>query len=207
MARPRFALRLAGALPALALFACAHKVPPVTSLDGRVCVEHPELLGSRPLEIEKPATVEVDGQTPCLEPPGAAPAAYLVFKLPETAEPGILTVSSRRVGETLFAPRLMLLDGDGNVTREQPLRSFMFRGSALADKVRLHPGERYLVVASDPAAVGKQESRIVSSTNTSAAVAGPVIFTMTTGNEAHDAFTYAHNGSVTVAVRPLPKAE
>jgi hypothetical protein len=76
----------AGALAAvLLLAACATKpsVPPITSLDGRLCGERPDLAAARPLLLaDKPVTVALDGASPCWRPPGGPASTIAVFQLP-----------------------------------------------------------------------------------------------------------------------------
>jgi hypothetical protein len=96
----------------------------------------------------------------------------------------------------------MLLDPAGQVTREVTLETFLFRGLSLTANLRSHPGERYLIVASEPGAVGRQDARIVSTARATSS-SGIVV---TYGNDVNDRYTYAYNGSVTVAIRPLPTA-
>jgi hypothetical protein len=199
---------LAGALLVAGCAATKPSMPPITSLDGRLCGEHPDLAAARPLLLaSKPVTVMLDGASPCWQPSGGAASIIAAFRLPDVAEPYLLTVASEPVGETMFSPRLILLDKQGKPVRERPRDMFMFHGPALTTGVRVQPGERFLIVASDPASVGQRNSRIIGSVQHSTTVAGPVIFSVYTGSEAAQNVIYAHNGSVTVTVEPMPKAQ
>ena len=199
---------LAAALLLAACAATTPSVPPITSLEGRSCGEHPDLAAARPLLLTgKPATATLDGASPCWRPPGGPASTVAVFRLPDAAEPYLLTVASEPVGETLFSPRLLLLDEQGNPVRERRRDTFLFHGPALKTGLRVQPGERFLIVASDPDSVGRRNSRIVGNVQQTTTVAGPVIFNLYTGSEANHDVTYAHNGSVTVAVEPMPKAQ
>jgi hypothetical protein len=207
--------RLAPAVPLLgALFfsACATPpepfVPPELSLDGYACAARPELAGAPlvPFEAGKNVTADI-GVGACLEPKGSARSSYVVFQLPEVAEPYLVRVTSMPLGETILSPRLLLLDVDGNLLRERARETFLFQGAALYTSLRAHPEERYLVIASDPATVGQEMTHISGSVQQNIASAGLVTFIYYTGNDQKRALIYAHNGRVIVSAQPLPKAE
>jgi hypothetical protein len=135
---------LAGLTGALLLAACAAttpSVPPITSIEGRICGERPDLAAARPLLLtDKPVTVTLDGASPCWRPPGGPASTVAVFRLPDAAEPYLLTVASEPVGETLFSPRLVLLDGQGSPLRERQRDAFLFHGAALKTGLGCSPG-------------------------------------------------------------------
>ncbi len=206
------ALKALGSLPLLALSACvmAETPPPVLVLDvgdGKICVEAPELVGARELAIanNKPVTVNVDADTPCLESSGGERSAYAVFGLPTSMEEYLVSVTSVPQGQTLLSPRVMILDDTGKIMREVPNDSFTFRGLGLAVALRMRTGERYLVVASDPKSIGQEVSRISSATMSTLAPVGYAYVPINTGSETEISHVYAHNGSITVAATPMPK--
>jgi hypothetical protein len=205
----RLAWLLPAFLPALVLAACAesHGPPPVTSLAERECASAPDLSGARPLLLDpdKKQTVDLDAATACWQTSEDTRSAYLVFQLPDSATPYLVDVTSAPRGNTLFSPRLILLDDEGKVARELRRDAFMFHGASLYTGIRSHAGEHYLVVASDPGSVGQQVSQISGNTHASMIMAGTVMFNSYAGSEARNVFTYAHNGAVTVSARPLPK--
>jgi hypothetical protein len=108
----------------------------------------------------------------------------------------------------MFSPRVLLLDGAGAVLREVPRDAFMFHGPNLYLGLRARPDGRYLVVASDPASVGGQETHIATQTQSSGgATTGGGYFVMNFGREKTRSFTYAHSGKLIVAAKPFPKAD
>ena len=195
----------------LLLAACATPlpaVPPELSLDGHVCASSPALASAQPVpfDAEKNVSAELDASV-CLNAGDGTRSTYAVFKLPEVETPYLLRVASAPLGQTILSPRLVLLDADGRVLRERSRDTFLFHGPALYTALRAHPEERYLVVASDPATVGRKVSYVAGSVQQNMAPAGPVIFLYYTGNEQTNSLVYAHNGKVTVSAQPLPKAE
>jgi len=156
--------------------------------------------------MEKAAEVTFDNNSACLDV-GANKVAYRVFGLPPAAEPSLVSVDSRPLGQGLFAPALQLLDANGKVVREIPRDAFSFHGTDIYAGFRTHPGEAYLVVASDPQSVGQQISKVMDTTAVTTAAAGPVFIAVHTGAESIPTFTYALNGTVTVVARPIPKVK
>ena len=116
-------------------------------------------------------------------------------------------MTSAPLGDTLFSPRLMLLDEQGNVLREVPRDEFMFHGVALYAGLRAAPAERYLIVASDAASVGQQMSHILGESHLTPVPIGiGAVAIINSGSEKQQVITYAHNGRVTVSAQPIPKA-
>jgi hypothetical protein len=198
---------LAALLPAL-LAACASPaVPPILTLDGRPCAARPDLAAAHavPLDARNPVELDLDADAACLEPGGGGRSAYVAFSLPTSERPYLLTVTSAARGDTLFAPRLILLDAEGAVLREVPRDDFMFHGTSLYAGLRAAPAERYLVVASDASLVGQHVSHIVGQ---SRAIPVPVgigaVAIINNGSEKQQVITYAHNGRVTVTAQPMP---
>jgi hypothetical protein len=204
-------IRILGCLALLGLTACAmtEGPPPVLGLgiEGKSCAEQPMLTGAQELVLatNKPITVIVDTNTPCLESSNGLRSAYAVFMLPSSSGEYLVSVTSVPQGQTLFSPRVMMLDATGGVLREVPNDIFTFRGSSLAVSLRVRPSERYLLVASDPSTVGQEVSRIQSATMSTVVSAGYVYVPINTGSEAEVSYIYAHNGSITVAATPVPK--
>jgi hypothetical protein len=200
---------LAAVLPALLAACAAPAVPPILSLDGRPCVAHPDLARAQALALDagNPVKLDLDAGAACLEPGSGGKSAYVAFRLPRSEQPYLLTVTSAPLGDTLFSPRLLLLDEQGNVLREVPRDDFMFHGVALYAGLRAAPAERYLIVASDAASVGQQVSHILGESHLTPVPIGIVgVAIIHSGSEKQQVITYAHNGRVTVAAQPMPKA-
>src|SRR5690348_6162294 len=82
--------------------------------------------------------------------------------------------------------------------------SHVFHVSRLFPLCR-HPGERYLIVASDPDSVGQRVMQIAGSTQGTTTMVGTGFVSIHTGSENTRHLTFAHNGTVTVALQPIPK--
>jgi hypothetical protein len=203
----------AGALAALALAGCAggHKLspPPITSLAALRCPAQP-VLDAAPnvaLDPAKPLTIEFTATAPCVEATAGAKSAYAAIRLPDSAEPYLVSVASAPQGGTLFSPRLILADGQGRPLRERDRSTFLFRGAVLQASFRAQPDEHFLIVASDPASVGQQISRITGNVMQSGVMVGTSFVPINAGAETSVLLTQAHNGVVTVTAGPLPKAQ
>lgn len=119
------------------------------------------------------------------------------------ADSYVLSVTSTPRGATLFSPRLQVFDSAGAVLRERPRDAFMFHGTALYAGMRAYPGDRYLLLTSDPDTVGQQISRIVGSTQANAVPIGTGVILVHTGSEANHGATFVHNGNLTISARAL----
>jgi hypothetical protein len=194
--------------------ACVHApdVAPVLDLTDRDCTAAPSLAGALPTvatvdgDRDKPTTATLDLQSTCVSGPNGK-ALYAVFALPDGG-PYTVSLSSVPLGRSLFAPHASVLDGQGAVMRELATSSFMFRGTNLTVLYRSHPGERYLLVTSDPPNVGKPLSRINETVQQTVASTGYATFVMYTGSDIPMSTTWAHNGQVVVGVvsdKPPPK--
>ncbi|MBV8650739.1 MAG: hypothetical protein JO255_04680 [Alphaproteobacteria bacterium] len=196
-------------LPAALLASCNHALPPLVTLDGRDCAARPDLAGAQPiiLDPDKDVTVRLDATAPCVQAADGTKSVYGVFRLPQSADPYVVSVTSTLSGRGLFSPRLMLVDREGTVLREVPRDDFVFHGTSLYAGIRSHADEAYMIVASDPQSVGQQVSQTSEHGRaTSAPTGGGGFLTIGIGSEKTHRFTYSHNGVVTVSAQLLPKA-
>lgn len=192
------------------LSACAHKTPPqppILSLaTERACASTPDTTRAEPLtlssEKDAPVTVAIGQDSACLQS-GDVKSLYGVVALPATGEEYVVSVASEPLGESIFAPRLLLLDDKGAVQREIRRDAFMFRGGALTALIRVRGSDRYLVIASDPDGVGKNVSRVQGATQANVVSNGMMGFVVNTGSETKTNLTYSHGGSVKVMARTL----
>jgi hypothetical protein len=191
----------------LALAGCATPPPdvqPVLNVLQDSCPASPALGGAVETvstidgDSEKPATATLDLQSPCVTTTDGK-ALYAVFGLPDGG-PYTIRVSSVPQGSSILAPRAVVLDGNGQVMREVPVTSFMFRGATFAALYRSHPGERYLVVRSDVASAGKPLSRVMERTRETVASTGYATFIIYTGSDLPMNTTWSLNGKVLVSV-------
>lgn len=207
--------RLFAALTIVVLVSgCGAQGPaPIVSLADRACTPAPSLLGVQTLLLgdNNKMDVAVDASAPCIQAPDGSRSAYVAMALPATSVPYVLSVRSTILGQTVFAPRMELLDGDGHVVRDMPRSAFMFHGASLYAAVRSHADERFLVVFSDAGTVGQTKSQVHEEINqqtfTSVTPTAVVSVNVNTGNDHTVAFTYADNGRLTIAATPLPAAE
>jgi hypothetical protein len=208
-ARHGVALKRALALAVLVLSGCASPPPPIVGVEGRDCASVPEFGGAHELRLApgNAVTVDLDQNTPCWQASDGGKSAYVMFALPDSIEPYLVTVTSPAIGQAIFAPRLLMLDGLGNTQRTMPRDSFTFHGSSLYLGIRAYPGEKYLLVASDPKVVGQQVSQLREGTQATTSSSGGVYFTIHTGFETNQSFTYALNGRIIVSAEPIPKAQ
>ncbi len=184
--------------------------PPVTDLSTLACATSPDLISALPLPLDKDKPVKIDlGATPaCLAYADGSRASYVALNLPVAPGLYLVTVSSKLVGNVLFAPRVSLLGSTGAVIRQVPQDDFNFHGDLLSVGLRVTPDIRFILVTSEPASVGQGNSHVVtvinSSTSTTYVGKRPVVTTYTGGTERTDDFVYTHNGTVIVRAEPMP---
>ncbi|MBI3513650.1 MAG: hypothetical protein HY060_06250 [Proteobacteria bacterium] len=203
----RLARLLLGVAPAALALACAKPPPPTVTLDGDACVSAPALAEARSVPLEdKEVAVTLEAGAPCWRADDGTISVYAMFRLPQSAEPYIVTVLSELRGQSLFAARILLLDDWGKTVRELGHDAFNFRGAATGASLRTRPDERYALVASDPHLVGRHLSQIVPQVRSSGAVLpGGGYVPINTGVEEIRTITFAYSGIVKVSARPLPQ--
>lgn len=209
MNRFKLALPAAHALLALLLAACANDMsgpaPAAPNIEARSCGNGPEIVRAQQLTIGTKQAVVVDENSACWQLEGGGKSIYLAFRLPPSAEPLLIGVTSAPSEQYLFSPHLLLLDQQGKMLRELPREAFLFHGTSLHAGLRTHPGEEYLIVASDPKTVGQQVSQIAEHTQQTVAMVGAGFIVINSGRESVSNITFAPKGLVTVTVDPLPK--
>jgi len=188
--------------------ACAAPPPPLLDISSHVCAPQPDLISALPVKVSDPlrpdmVDLRIDDTARCLQTT-QGPSLYGAFALPGDAVPMMLAVRSIPVGEGLFVPHLLLLDGTGAVQREVEQSALQFRGETLTAFIRLHPGERYLVVASTPQSVGQANSHIIETTSQVQSTSQLGTFTVHTGTDVLRNYVYAHGGKIYVWVSPVP---
>lgn len=195
-------------LAALALSACVtNSPPPVTKLAAVNCVEAPVTAAARelPFAAEEATRIALSETSPCITTP-TGPAVYEAVRLPRLDAPYLVSIGSIVQGAALFSPRLTILGEDGQMLRQIPRESFNFRGAAFDATLRIAPGDRFLLITSDPDTVGKDMSQMVSSVSQSV-VCAPWCVPIYRGNDSQRLSTFAHNGVVTLRARGYPVAK
>ena len=193
----------------IALFGCAKTVDvPITiSLADKICAAQPDITQAKPVSVgSKALNVTVDGNAPCLSS-SAGSSLYVVFALPRADKEYNVSVTSNPSRDGILSPRVLMLDTQGHMIREIGRDDFVFHGSALYAGVRVHAGETYLVVASDPHSVGQSISQTVDTTQAQVIPAGVVYATVFTGSTATKNMTYSHTGILVIAAQPIPESK
>ena len=194
-------------IAALSLAGCATPppdLPPLLSISENNCDSVPNLAGAIPTvatvegDDVKPAGVTLDIGSHCLNNKDGK-ALYAVFALPDGG-PYTVSLGSVPVGRAIFAPRASILDAQGTPVRDLPVTGFMFRGDAFTTLYRSHPGERYLLVTSDPATVGKSLQQLHETVQHTYISTGTAIVVINTGSDVASDTTWAHNGHIYVTV-------
>lgn len=197
------------------LSACAHHgpppPPPLTVLPTLSCVPALNLQGTvvMPVMVGKDTSINFDAGSNCMLLGDGQPTLYSVIRLPEMAEPYLITVRSLPIGQGMIIPRLLMMTGDNQVLRSVEGESFTFHGASMMTKLRSHPGESYLVVAVDTRYVGQTVSQVHESfvASSSSSVVGKTVVTSfhTDGGSNTVDYVFSYNGNVAVSVELMPK--
>lgn len=204
-------LIVTAALAGLAACAADDPPPPVLSIADHACQSAPVLSGATSLVLKPKKEGEENEikfdmrDAPCVEIAGGEKAVYRLVALPEETSEYVISVESTPVGDGVFAPAVSLLDEQGKTLRSIPGDAFVFRGNSLSVLVRRHPGERYVLVVSDPDAVGKSMSRPVEGVQSSGYMVGYAYVQTYYGYDTTQNLTFALSGIVTVRVEPLSR--
>jgi hypothetical protein len=153
---------------------------------------------------EKVTTAVLDGQGRCLQEPAGSRVLYQVFALPDSSAPYVIAVRALPWDDTILAPRTVLLDGSGHVTRSTEHQDFTFRGQTLSTLLRSHDSERYLVVVSDSQVLGTTVSRIVANVQQTMGATAYGAFYIYTGSDKTNNMTLTASGRVELALTPMP---
>ena len=187
-------------------------VPPLLEVTSANCAAAPDLSAAVPTVVtldgddEKPAVVTLDANSRCLAGT-TGKSLYAIFAIPEGG-PYTISLSSVSLGSSILAPKAEVLDAQGAVLHELPASGFLFRGTNLTSLYRSHAGERYLLVESDPANVGKPLQRLKENVQVTAVSTGYVYVEIHTGTDVASTATWSHNGQISVSVvhdKPVKK--
>lgn len=202
--------------PILVLQACASVpvAPPsvaVLDLSGKTCAAEPStkdavsLTPVKKLAYYSVATL-IDGTKPCLTT-GAASSNYVVYALPAHGENHTVTVGGVQEPIRTFAPSVSLMDADGKITRTFADDRFAILGNTLGVQFRPLPQERFILVQSNAALVGKAVSTFETRLVTSQGYAAPTpysygySYSQERGTEGKHERTFSHEGYVSVTVQ------
>lgn len=115
-----YAARLAVAVLVLAaVAACATPPPPpaIADLTSRQCANEVDLANAKAVILDKEVEAKFDASAPCWQRANEK-SVYAVFVFPDSADPLTISVRSDPWANYLVAPRLRVLDGLGQVSRE-----------------------------------------------------------------------------------------
>lgn len=183
--------------------------PPLLDLTAVHCGPAPDLTGVPklaydPKKGENKTTVGITGASACFKDSNGA-SLFTAYALPSSLAPYLVRVSSEPQGKALLALRVLLYGADGSLKREFSGKQIVFRGNALSVIFRSHDDESYLVVASDPAAVGHTDSRVQEATQSYMVATGVGVYSsIYSGIDMVEKSVLSHNGSVVVSLEPLP---
>jgi hypothetical protein len=200
---------------AIILTACATevKVAPAAVLDitGKPCGEQIDLMSAKPLAPKK-AQKWVD----MFEPVGAESACarigdmlvnYAVFELPPNGSNHVITVGGLKQERRTLAPRVFLLDFQGQVLRSFEDKHYKNIGSSFAVQFRPSEEDRYLLVQTDPSRVGQVadafEQKVVTGSGYVSTPTGGASYTTTSGVERSMSRTFSHEGIIAIRVQAL----
>lgn len=202
---------VAVALACAALVGCAH-APPVPALlvvSRTDCASTADLRLAQAIAFDGKDDASVsagfDANTPCLDA-HEKKSLYRLYRLPDSAAPYIVSITSTPVDGHLFAPRVALLDASGAMVREIPADAQTFRDGNLSLLFRGRKGEAYLVIGSDPDLIGKSDHRIQEAVQANTYGAGTVYVTVYSGSDTSTDLVYSHNGSISVTLSAIPAA-
>ena len=190
---------------------CAKRqdAPPLLAISVTECPAKPVYAQARPLAFngkdEVSQEVEISGTSSCFQDGEGQKRLYVLFQLPDSPVSYTVTVASAVQGGSIFAPNLTLLDAAGATVRDIGSDKLMFRSGMLTGLFLPHPGERYLLVSSNPEAVGHSFTRTTETVNSRVFPVGTGYMNVYSGSDNTVNLVYSHAGKVTVTVEPSRK--
>ena len=206
MARRAFSTALAG-LTLVLLGACGprDRAPPMLTVSALDCVSFPALANATPLPVTGKTSLAMTAATPCLSDGQGLKRLYALFQLPDANSLAYtVSVASIAQGQSVFAPQITLLNALGEPIREISSETLQFRGGSLTGLFRSRAGEQYLLVTSNPNAVGLRFSRTAQAVSSSTVAAGGGFVNVHTGMDTTTDYVFAHSGKIEVSIDPLP---
>lgn len=191
-------------------------VPPpqaVLSIDDKTCDSAVSIKDAISLTPVKPAFAnvvnsDVDAKKPCINI-GDKKANYIVYSLPEVPENHTITIGGVQEIYRIFAPKIFLLDANGNITREFADEKYVVMGNKIGVLLRPTEKDKFILVRSNPDVVGvknkSHETRINASTGYSynAYTGYGGSYTTYHGKEGQIERVFSHEGIVNVTVQAL----
>ena len=185
----------------------------VTQYRAADCSAQPDLAGAIsliPPEKKKKAKIwsvpaQLNGVSRCLDNDGAK-GPHVVYVIPADATGKVLEVGAPLEPLRIFAPKIAVLDAEGKVIRAFRADEYMFRGPVYSVQFRPSEGDRYILVTSNNANVGKRYDSIL------VGVAAHTIYSGNgyssnyyTGVDEDQQRVFSYEGSVVATVYSDPK--
>ena len=196
---------LLGVTAAIALAGCGPDggPPPLLTLAGRTCTATPDLAAAQVIAKQSDeAKITLDINAACLETLGGK-ATYAAFRLPSPTEPTLVDVYSEARGTSIFSPKILMLDANGQQLREISRENFVYRGRTLHAALRQQAGEVFLIAIADTGTVGQTDSRLKSDVHSTLIFGSAFV---NTGSETQQRNVFSQSGNLIVSVRPVPKS-
>jgi len=201
---------------AAVLGACQSTPPPppeaVTDLSGKTCQADISLVDAIALTPKNQKSwqdvfSQVGPETPCVGE-GDAAANYVVFALPDFGPNHVITVGGQKQARRTLAPKILLLDWEGTVTREFAADKYDYRGGSYSVQFRPGADDRFILVETDSALVGEIETRfetqlLMRQGTVGLPNGGTASYTTYSGKEGAQSRTFSHEGVVTVRVQAI----
>jgi hypothetical protein len=182
---------------------------PILTVAAQDCAVAPALAKATSLPFNgKDASTQslaMTDTTPCLSDGKGRKRLYAVFQLPETNRiPYTVSVASIAQGNVVFALQITLLNAQGEPVRDIGAETLQFRGGSLTGLFRPHPGEQYLLVTSNPDAVGRHFSRIAQNVSSNVVGSGTMYANIYTGSDTTTDYMFSHSGKIDITIDPVP---
>ncbi len=211
LARPIVVSLAAIAATACATVEVAPPAPPVIELSEKICDSSMRIGAPTRLTPDKPrqwniVTTQVTAATPCVSLDGQQ-GYYIVYELPSNGSNHVVTVGGAQEPLRVFAPEVLLLDGEGQVTRKFAPEKYMVLGDTFGVQFKPAGAERFLAVKSNSLIVGQTragvEQRLLAGTGTACGVASCSNYTTYSGAEGLASRTFSHEGVISVRVQAV----
>jgi hypothetical protein len=185
--------------------------PPVLELSGGTC--HDAIRTGAPTRLtpEKPrqwnvVTTVVGATTPCVSHEGRD-GYYVVYELPQNGPNHVVTIGGAQEPLRIFAPEVMLLDAEGQVTRNFGPEKYMTLGDTFGVQFKPNGTERFVAVKSSSLIVGQTragvEQRLLAGVGTACGGAYCSSYTSYSGAEGLASRTFSHEGTIAVRVQSV----
>lgn len=196
------------------LAACVTATPPISpalTYASTGCGTAPDLTAAISLTPDKERAVhqvgaEVNEGTACILRHGVG-VPYVVLSMPQDYDDKTLIVGSQLNINRIFAPEVLVLDAQGNETRNFNREEYFYRGTIYSVQFKPRENERFVMVVAAPELVGQEYNAIQIGTNTTTTYTPYGGANWTSGTEIKTQRTFAYNGTVMVMINDIDTEE